>query len=277
MVKDGEKTTMRNAKAKNKALLDHLVYTVMAIEVDDPMDKLIKSKTCTIRKPADLISLSEEEIKDLKYLGGDDDKTPTPLNTDECAKIRQLQKYIQYLKDKNNSNKIDYTAIQEEDFDDFRTSNQGQLLLPPTTAPIGINRSNTSPTIPAKSKYTPAENWEKGIKRDPNLFPTIKRDADWKDFSDKMILEAKSQLTYDVLDPTYTPANQQEQDIFVLKQNYMMSVFKTHILMDQGKSIIAIHTATGRAQQVWKELETYHKKSTQAENVCEILLNYIVT
>ena len=157
MVKDSGKAT-KNTKAKNKVSLEHLVYNVMAIEVDDPMDKLIKSKTCTIRKPADLISLSEQEIKDLKYLGGDDDKTPTPLNTDECAKIRQLQKYIQHLKDKNNSNKIDYTSIQEEDYDDFRTSNQGQLLLPPTTAPTGINRSNTSPTIAAKSKYSPAEN-----------------------------------------------------------------------------------------------------------------------
>ena len=120
MVKDGGKTT-KNTKAKNKVSLEHLVYNVIAIEIDDPLDKLTKSKTCTIRKPADLISLSEQEIKDLKYLGGDDDKTPTPLNTDECAKIRQLQKYIQHLKDKNNSNKIDYTSIQEEDYDDFRS------------------------------------------------------------------------------------------------------------------------------------------------------------
>ena len=60
---------MRNTKAKNKVSLDHLVYNVMAIEIDDPMDKLIKSKTCTIRKPVDLISLSEEEIKDLKFWG----------------------------------------------------------------------------------------------------------------------------------------------------------------------------------------------------------------
>ena len=65
--------------------------------------------------------------------------------------------------------------------------------------------------------------------------------------------------------------------MYGLKKDYMMSVFKTHILTDQGKSIIATYTATGKAQQVWKELEIYHKQSTQAENVCEILLNYIVT
>ena len=80
-----------------------------------------------------------------------------------------------------------------------------------------------------------------------------------------------------MLDPTFKPSNQDEIALFVLKQNYMMSVFKTHILTDQGKSIIANYTATGKAQQVWKELEIYHKQSTQAENVCEILLIYIVT
>jgi len=80
-----------------------------------------------------------------------------------------------------------------------------------------------------------------------------------------------------VIDPTFKPSNQDEIALYVLKQNYMMSVFKTHILTDQGKSIIANYTATGKAQQVWKELEIYHKQSTQAENVCEILLNYIVT
>lgn len=92
-----------------------------------------------------------------------------------------------------------------------------------------------------------------------------------------MILEAKSQLTYDVLDPTYIPADNDDHELFVLKQNYIMSVFKTHILTDQGKSIITTYTTTGKAQQVWKELVEYHKKSTQADNVCEVLLKYIVT
>ena len=57
----------------------------------------------------------------------------------------------------------------------------------------------------------------------------------------------------------------------------MMSVFKNHILTNKGKSIIATHTAAGEAQKVRKELVDYHKDSTQADNVCEMLLNYIVT
>ena len=266
----------RNSKEKNKQLLEHLVYNVICVEENDPMDKMLKCKTCTIRKPFDLLHMTYEEIKALKYPGGEDRKELIPLNIDECAKIRQLQKYINYLKQNSASNRVDYLSISEDDYDEFRSSNQGELLLPPTTSSTGTATASSTPAA-TKHKYTPAENWERGIKRDPNLFPTIKMDADWKDFSDKMLLEAKAQLVDDVLNLSYKPATTDEKDLFLLKKNYMMSVFKNHILTDKGKSIIATHTAAGEAQKVWKELVDYHKDSTQADNVCEMLLNYIVT
>ena len=92
-----------------------------------------------------------------------------------------------------------------------------------------------------------------------------------------MLLEAKAQLVDDILNSSYTPATMDEKNLFKLKKNYMMSVFKNHILTDKGKSIIATYTATGEAKKVWKDLVEYHKESTQADNVCEMLLNYIVT
>ena len=266
----------RNSKEKNKQLLEHLVYNVLCVEENDPMDKMLKCKTCTIRKPYDLLYMADEEIKALTYPDGEDKKELILINIDECVKIRQLQKHINYLKQNKTTNRVDYLSITEEDYDEFGNSNQGETLLPPTTSSTGTAKVAPTPTAP-KYKYTPAENWERGIKRDPNLFPTIKRDADWKDFSDKMLLEAKAQLVDDILDSTYKPGTKDEKDLFILKKNYMMSVFKNHILTDKGKSIIAMHTAAGEAQKVWKELVEYHKESTQADNVCEMLLNYIVT
>ena len=50
--------------------------------------------------------------------------------------------------------------------------------------------------------------------KDSNLFPTIKRDADWKDFSDKMLLEAKAQLVDGILNPTYRPGTKDEKIYF---------------------------------------------------------------
>ena len=88
----------RNSKEKNKQLLEHLVYNVLCVEENDPMDKMLKCKTCTIRKPFDLLHMTYEEIKALTYPGGENEKEPTPINIDECAKIRQLQKYVNHLK-----------------------------------------------------------------------------------------------------------------------------------------------------------------------------------
>ena len=70
---------IRNSKEKNKQLLEHLVYNVLCVEENDPMDKLLKCKTCTIRKLFDLLHMTYEEIKALKYPGGEDDKGTNPI------------------------------------------------------------------------------------------------------------------------------------------------------------------------------------------------------
>ena len=58
-------------------------------------------------------------------------------------------------------------------------------------------------------------------------------DADWKDFSDKILFEAKAQLVDDILNPSYKPVTTDEKYLFLLKKNYMMSVFKNHILTNK--------------------------------------------
>ena len=91
MVKDQTKSPKtRSAKEKNKQLLEHLVYNVLCVEENDPMDKMLKCKTCTIRKPYDLLHMTYEEINKLTYPGGENGKESIPLNIEECAKIRQL-------------------------------------------------------------------------------------------------------------------------------------------------------------------------------------------
>ena len=69
----------RNSKEKNKQLLEHLVYNVLCVEENDPMDKMLKCKTCTIRKPFDLLHMTYEEIKALTYPGGKNEKEPILL------------------------------------------------------------------------------------------------------------------------------------------------------------------------------------------------------
>ena len=69
----------RNSKEKNKQFLEHLVYNILCVEENDPLDKMLKCKTCTICKPVDLLYMPDEEIKALTYPGGDDKKKLTPM------------------------------------------------------------------------------------------------------------------------------------------------------------------------------------------------------
>ena len=55
-------TKNKELKRRNKQLLEYLVYNVLCVEENDPMDKLLKCKTCTIRKPFDLIHMTYEKI-----------------------------------------------------------------------------------------------------------------------------------------------------------------------------------------------------------------------
>ena len=138
---------------KNKQLLEHLVHNFLCVEENDQMDKMMKCKTCTIYKLFDLLHIMYEEIG----------KELIPLNIDECAKIRQLKKYISYLKQNSASNRVDYLSISKEDYDEFRSNNQGELLLPPPTSSTGTATALSTPTA-TKYKYTPAENWKRGMK-----------------------------------------------------------------------------------------------------------------
>lgn len=106
----------------------------MGVEEGDPLDKVLKSRNCTICSPAALLSMSRGNLLNLEYT---ENNVTSKLNPDEIGAIEQLQKYVHYLKQQTENNRIDYWVITDEDFDDFRVSSQGELLMPPTRSPTG--------------------------------------------------------------------------------------------------------------------------------------------
>ena len=96
----------------------------MGVEEGDPLDKVLKSRHCTIRSPAALLSMSRENLLNLEY---NENNASNKLNPDEIGAIEQLQKYVHYLKQQTENNRIDFLVITDEDFDDFRVSSQEEL------------------------------------------------------------------------------------------------------------------------------------------------------
>ena len=85
--------------------------------------------------------------------------------------------YIIHHDDKVDPIGDDWTAITAEDFDQFRINPRygGQLRSPgPTQMSTSSTTASTSSPSTSTLKYSPVEVFCRGIKRDPNLFPTLK-------------------------------------------------------------------------------------------------------
>ena len=66
--------------------------------------------------------------------------------------------------------------------------------------------------------------WNKGVRRDPDKFPTLKRDDQWADYEPDLRIVASVQDVEEVLDPGHNPSTA-DKPLFDKKNTFMSSVF----------------------------------------------------
>ena len=80
--------------------------------------------------------------------------------------------------------------------------------------------------------------FKKGIKREIAAYPFLKDERYFDGFKRSLLIVAKSHECNEVLDPTYTPGSEpEEQELFEAKQTFMFSVFNANLHTDMGKTI----------------------------------------
>ena len=95
-------------------------------------------------------------------------------------------------------------------------------------------------------------------------------------FKISLFIVAKSHECNEVLDSTYTPAIEPEQqELFEAKQTFMFSVFNANLQTDMGKTIIRRHLATTDAQSVWRELSEHMRRSSKGALEKRRLTQYV--
>lgn len=173
----------------------------------------------------------------------------------------------------------DWLKVTEEEFDNFQGSsfniyfNPGKHALP-VSNPTG---SNTQPVQAPQVLSAEVHNFRRGIKRDQSLFPAYKEEKDWDDWQRRTRAQATAQCVEPVLDPAYVPLSQDDKELFMEQQKYMMAVFNTCIQTDFGKGLIRKFEGTHDAQKLFAELELRAKSSTSAIITAAELLSYITT
>ena len=103
--------------------------------------------------------------------------------------------------------------------------------------------------------------FKKGIKREIAAYPSLKDERYFDGFKRSLFIVAKSHESNEVLDPTYNPGSEPEQqELFEAKQTFMFSVFNANLQTDMGKTIVRRHLTNTDAQSVWRELSEHISK-----------------
>ena len=106
--------------------------------------------------------------------------------------------------------------------------------------------------------------FKKGIKREIAAYPSLKDERYFDGFKKSLFIVAKTHECNEVLDPTYTPGSEpEEQELFEGKQTFMFSVFNANLQTDMGKTIVRRHLANTDAHTVWKELSKHMRTSSK--------------
>ena len=144
----------------------------------------------------------------------------------------------------------------------------------PEPVPSGsISSSRPTGYLPAAIELM---GFKKGIKREIASYPSLKDERYFDGFKRSLFKVAKTHEYNEVLDPTYTPGKEpEEQELFEAKQTLMFSVFNANLQTDMGKTIVRRHLANTDAQAVWRELSEHMRTSTKGASENRILTQYV--
>ena len=114
------------------------------------------------------------------------------------------------------------------------------------------------------------------IKREIAAYPSLKDERYFDGFKISLFIVSKCHECNEVLDPSYTPGSEPEQqELFEAKQTFMFSVFNANLQTDMGKTIVRRLLATADAQSVLRELSEHMRTSSKGASEKRRLTQYV--
>jgi len=135
------------------------------------------------------------------------------------------------------------------------------------------------PPVPQPNFRVPnlQDQFLKGIKRDPSLFPTLKdekfHDSWHRSFENQM----HAQGLHQVIDTTYIASTPDEQAVFNLMQTFTYAVLESKVLTTKGKEIVCQHELTRDARATYSALLKHHRNSTASTIAARDIMAFLTT
>ena len=170
---------------------------------------------------------------------------------------------------------IDVLTVLNDDYNMWRISGYDPTQpVVPYAAPIPV----AAAAVAAAPRHTPAESFQKGVRKSADNYPVFESDKAWHSFQRKVQAAACLDQTENVLDTAYAPGTAEETDLFNAQNNYMMQVFEKIMQTNVSKNFVREHTGQNdTAQCVWRDLRAWAETSVAGDNAREKFRNYLTT
>ena len=258
-------TTMTTVDLDND--LKHIVVTVMGQADTSPLCRAFVRRGY-VHIP-DVMTMTPAQIEHLDY---NDGGTITLVPEGTRNKIRAFQAWIHYLKYQMVPTlpagaplRVDFTnhtGLTQADYDHFRANiyvpgGDHRAIWPlPGARPL---TSTTPPTTTTHApRSTPAEMFNKSIKRDKSQCVLFDNEDDWYTWKNGFEATVQTHGCENVLDKGYSPTTPQDKDLFDAQQKFIWSVFIDKIKTRMGQHCVGKHQGTSNAQELWQDLVKYH-------------------
>lgn len=232
-----------------------------------------------------LLGLKRNVIDSLQY--EDEANAGIYIDVMLCYKTRVLAFQVLCIQRENNGlsiDDIDLALITSVELERFLMSgawhyhNRGMPIVPLNATrivPMNIPPQSTTTipqnatTVPRHNEViTPADDIQKGIKRDQSLFNESKNDEDWDEWNRQLIHQVQSQGLDYVLD-IKNHKGCHEYDLFTEQQKYMFAVLQKFIETQSERGIV--HDKHGSSDEKDQESRKAVLASTDISAVSFIL------
>ena len=241
----------------------------------------------------DLLSWDQEELKAVpaqQVYSHDDHGQGLYLRTSQTEQMCGLITYMKHVFGTYNS----VIDPQDDPFHPFTPDEWSQqtstmlrtYIIQHLPNPNGPEPAPSGPISSSRpTGYSPAAielmGFKKGIKREIAAYPSLKDERYFDGFKRSLFIVAKTHKCNEVLDPTYTPGSEPEQqELFEAKQTFLFSVFDANLQTDMGKTTVRRHLTNTDAQLVWKELSehmrTFSKGASEKRRLTQYITNTVL-
>ena len=132
---------------------------------------------------------------------------------------------------------MDKNLVNEDAFREYRVAKYNPYV---PIVPISITPVNPMPpaTRSNANKYSLAQEFRKGIKRDKSHYEILKNEKLWDDWKGKSISTIHAHNCANVIDPTYLPSTPEEKELFQEQNTYIYDILNTILQTTMGNHFV---------------------------------------